>query len=189
MNLRDENGILKCHGRLEHAEIEAMLVLLPGDHAFTALATKDATRRWKHVQKQLQHFWKLWNRDYISSLRERHGLNLETPKKLLKSRAIVLIQQAGVSRSRWKLGRLIEGKDGVIRGAVLKVVSNDRIYTVERPLRQPCLLELYAEESGVKKDNFDDENKLLHRSTRDAAAIANVKIKNIGDMSEDQNFV
>ena len=60
-----------------------------------------------------------------------HRLN-STPKKLLKSGAIVLIQQEGVSRSRWKLGRvdrIIEGKDGVIRGAVLKVVSNDRIYS------------------------------------------------------------
>ena len=59
----------------------------------------DATRRWKQLQKQLQHFWKRWNREYISSLREHHRLNSETPKKLLKSRAIVLIQQEGVSRA------------------------------------------------------------------------------------------
>ena len=150
----------------------------------------EATRRWKHLQKQLQHFWKRWNREYISSLREHHRLN-STPKKLLKSGAIVLIQQEGVSRSRWKLGRvdrLIKGKDGVIRGAVLKVVSNDRIYTVERPLQKLCLLELYAEELTVKEDNVD-ENEPLRRSTRDAAAIANVKIKNIRDISENQDFL
>ena len=29
----------------------------------------EATRRWKHLQKQLQHFWKRWNHEYISSLR------------------------------------------------------------------------------------------------------------------------
>ena len=40
LNLRDENGILKCHGHLEHAETEAWPVLLPRDHVFTALATK-----------------------------------------------------------------------------------------------------------------------------------------------------
>ena len=87
-----------------------------------------------------------------------------------------------------RVDRLIEGKDGVIRGAVLKVESNDRIYTVERPLQKLCLLELYAEELTVKEDNFD-ENELLRRSARDAAAIANVKIKNIGDISENQDFV
>ena len=87
----------------------------------------DATRRWKHLQKQLQHFWKRWNREYVSSLREHHRLISRTTKNLLKPGAIVLIQQEGVSKSRWKLGRvdrLIEGKDGIIRGAVLKVVSN-----------------------------------------------------------------
>ena len=66
----------------------------------------DATRRCKHVQKQVQHFWKRWHREYVSSLREHHRLNSETPKKLLKSGAVVLIQQEGISRSRWKMGRV-----------------------------------------------------------------------------------
>ena len=87
-----------------------------------------------------------------------------------------------------RVDRLIEGKDGVIRGVVLKVVSNDRIYTVERLLQKICLLELYAEESNVEEDNFD-ENEPLRRSNRDAAAIANVKIKNIGDISENQDII
>ena len=65
-----------------------------------------ATRRWKHVQKQLLHCWKRWNREYISSLHGHHNLNSETTKKLLKSGAIFLIQQEGISRSRWKLGRV-----------------------------------------------------------------------------------
>ena len=151
----------------------------------------DATRRWKHLQKQLQHFWKRWNREYVSSLREHHHLNSRTTKNSLKPGAIVLIQQEGVSKSRWKLGRvdrLIEGKDGIIRGAVLKVVSNDRIYTVERPIQRLCLLELYAEESNVK-GTIPDQTEALRRSTRDAAAVANVKIKNIRDISENQDFV
>ena len=151
----------------------------------------DATRRWKHLQKQLQHFWKRWNREYVSSLREHHRLNSRTTKNSLKPGAIVLIQQEGVSKSRWKLGRvdrLIEGKDGIIRGAVLKVVSNDRIYTVERPIQRLCLLELYAEESNVK-GTIPDQTEALRRSTRDAAAVANVKIKNIRDISENQDFV
>ena len=114
-------------------------------------------------------------------------MNSEKPKKLLKSGATVLIQQEGISKSRWKLGRA-EEKDGVIRGAVLKVVSIDRIYTVEGPLQKFCLLELYAKESNAKEDNFG-ENEPLRRNTRYAAAIANVKIKNIGDISENQDFV
>jgi len=61
------------------------------------------------------------------------------------------------------IDRLIEGKDGVIRGAVLKVVSNNRVYTVERPLQKLCLLELYAEESNAKEENFD-ENEPLRQS-------------------------
>ena len=96
-----------------------------------------------------------------------------------------------MSRIRWKLGRvdrLIERKDGVISGAVLKVVSNDRIYTVERPLQNLWLLELYAEELNVKGDNID-ETEPLRRRTRDASAIANVKIKSIRDISENQDFV
>ena len=49
LNLRDENGILKFHGRLEHAEIEARLVLLPRDHTFIALVFKDVHRRVLHL--------------------------------------------------------------------------------------------------------------------------------------------
>ena len=99
----------------------------------------DATRRRKHLKKQLEHFLKRSNREHISSLHEHHRLNSETPMKLLKSGAIVLIQQEGVSRSRWKLGRadrLTEGKDGTLREAIMKAVSSDRIYTVERPLQE-----------------------------------------------------
>ena len=51
-----------------------------------------------------------------------------------------------------------------VNNARLKVVSNDRIYTVERPLQKLCLLELYAEELTVKEDNVD-ENEPLRRST------------------------
>ena len=39
---------------------------------------------------------------------------------------------------------------------MLKVVSNDRIITVERPLQKFCLLQLYVEESNAKEDNFDE---------------------------------
>ena len=99
----------------------------------------DATRRRKHLKKQLEHFLKRSNLEHISSHREHQRLNSETPKKILKSGAIVLILQDGVSRSRWKLGRvdrLTEGKDGILREAILKAVSSDRIYTVERPLQK-----------------------------------------------------
>ena len=87
-----------------------------------------------------------------------------------------------------RVDRLIKRKGGIIRRAVLKVVSNDRIYTVGCPLQKLCSLELYAEKSNVEEDNFD-ENEPLRRSTRDAAAIVNMKIKNIGDFSENQDFV
>ena len=59
---------------------------------------------------------------------------------------------------------------------MLKVVSNDPIYTVELPLQKICLLEVYAEESNVEEDNFD-ENEPLRRSTGDASAIVSLKIK------------
>ena len=155
----------------------------------------EATNRLKHLQKQLEHFWKRWNREYIASLREHHRWNAKKPQKSLKKGAIVLIQQEGMSRSRWKLGRvdrLIEGKDGVVRGAVLKVVTNDRVYTVERPLQKLCLLELYAEEEEEEtvERTLHDRNELLRRSARDAAAAAKVRIADIDeDITENQDSV
>ena len=100
-----------------------------------------------------------------------------------------------MSRSRWKLGRvdrLIEGKDGVVRGAVLKVVTNDRVYTVERPLQKLCLLELYAEEEEEEtvERTLPDRNELLRQSARDAAAAAKVRIADIDeDITENQDSV
>ena len=40
LNLKDEDGILKGHGRLEHAESEARPVLLPRDHAIYGISNQ-----------------------------------------------------------------------------------------------------------------------------------------------------
>ena len=77
LNLRDENGILKCHGRLEHAEIEARPVLLPRDHIFTALAIKDAHRRVLHLGVSIT----------LAELRQRYWVpkGRQVVKKVIKS--------------------------------------------------------------------------------------------------------
>ena len=87
------------------------------------------TRRAKHNRTLLRHFNTRWKKDYLLSLREFHSIK----RKARSSRSIevgdvVVLKNDCTKRAFWKLAvvkSLIEGSDGVVRAAVVKVGSQD----------------------------------------------------------------
>ena len=79
---------------------------------------------------------------------------------------IVLIKEDDVKRRNWKLGRverLIQGRDGVIRGAELKTAEDGYIGRISRPLQKLYPLEVSERkvplnvEEGIIKDMAEED--------------------------------
>ena len=87
-----------------------------------------ATARLEHIQRLLKHFWKRWRNEYLVALRDVHRFAF-TPGgrgRIITQGDIVLVHDESYPRTYWKLGRvekLIQGRDGQIRVAVVRVTS------------------------------------------------------------------
>ena len=111
------------------------------------LSTESLQRRAKHLSSILNHFWKRWSREYLLELRDAH--RQRGPKKsdkLIAVGDIVLIHNEDNPRGFWKMARverLISGRDGSVRSAVLKVTSKKGTpTTLQRPLQRLYPLEV-----------------------------------------------
>ena len=90
------------------------------------VSSKGLNRRMKYLSLKLDHFWKRWKREYLSELREHHKRNVTKGGAIVEIGDMVSVTVEGVSRGKWRLGKveeLITGKDGEIRGAKVKVLT------------------------------------------------------------------
>ena len=97
-------------------------------------------RRAKHLNRVLNHFWKRWSKEYLLELRDTHrrwhASKTSTP---LKIGDIVVVHDEDNSRGFWKFAKvekLLTGRDGLVREAILRVSSrNGRATILQRPLQ------------------------------------------------------
>ena len=99
----------------------------------------------KHQLEQvLQSFYKRWRKDYLLELRSTHIGN-KTKESNIKVNDIVTILDGNQKRNKWqlrKIEKLVAGKDGIIRGAEVKVLQQNKKPTVMRPLQRLFPLEM-----------------------------------------------
>ena len=115
---------------------------------------------WKKRQKRLDLFWKVWQEEYLLSLRKR----LPLEHKLSRSQSLrcepkvgntVIVKDGNVPRSVWKLGkilRLIPSRDSRIRSAEIQLGQS----VISRPINHLYPLELLTSslsESCTNKDS------------------------------------
>ena len=104
-------------------------------------------KRAKHLNSVLNHFWKRWSKEYLLELRESH-CHSKTSRELpdVNIGDVVVVHDEDHPREFWKLAlveRLITGKDGHIRGAVLKLLTKNGQFTnLQRPLQLLYPLEI-----------------------------------------------
>ena len=101
---------------------------------------EDLSRRASHLKNLTNHFWDIWRKEYLNTLRDSHrsGIN---PTCKISVDDVVIIYDKKQPRHLWKMGRVTEllcGKDAVVRAA--KVKSNGIIF--ERPLNKLYPIEM-----------------------------------------------
>uniref|UniRef100_A0A183F2C9 Integrase catalytic domain-containing protein n=1 Tax=Heligmosomoides polygyrus TaxID=6339 RepID=A0A183F2C9_HELPZ len=106
---------------------------------------KQAEEALRSSHQHTERFWTIWCREYLTSLREKHQLNLRGKKggnRLSQVGNIVLLVDQILPRNSWKIGRITrlkESSDGEIREAEVKV-PNGRLS--RRPINLLVPLEL-----------------------------------------------
>ena len=73
--------------------------------------------RFRFVQNIISAFWEKWQRDFFPSLLIRQKRH--TARRNVKVGDIVIIQDSGMLRGKWKMGRVVEAspslRDGFVR--------------------------------------------------------------------------
>ena len=146
---------------------------------FSLSQPSEFNRRLKHLNLTLNKFWQRWRSEYLIELRNSHryhgGRTDATPPSV---EDVVMIHEDDKPRGLWRLGRitkLIIGKDGHVRGAVLRV-SGDR--TLQRPIQKLFPLEISEQQAkqqacemtmseGQLEDSESGETRIQHDSISD----------------------
>ena len=80
----------------------------------------DMPKRNKRVENTIEHFWKRWQTEYVTSLREFQKLHKQKTQAVPSKNNLVLVFDDKQSQQKWLLGKiteLIPSNDGQIRGA------------------------------------------------------------------------
>ena len=115
---------------------------------------KSLGNRVKYLNTLIEHYDKRWKKEYITELREYQKNKNKIPAQQIKVGDVVLIEEEGLPRARWRLGKvheLFKSKDGYVRGCRLKVFSEKRrVSFLNRPINKLC----YFEVSSVEDQNI-----------------------------------
>ncbi|XP_065090848.1 uncharacterized protein LOC135711822 [Ochlerotatus camptorhynchus] len=106
-------------------------------------------KRWQHLQKMREDFWKSWSRDYLCSLQPR-SKNTKTTSNL-RPGMVVLLEDKNQPPLNWKLGRIMQvfpGPDGLVRA--IDVSSNGVTY--RRPINRIAVLPIEDNEPPTLSD-------------------------------------
>lgn len=142
---------------------------------------RELRKRAKYLRRCKEAVWKRWTGEYVKGLRERHTLKnsgkIDTPKV----GEVVLIKSEDKNRGKWKVGivtKLIEGRDGVVRGAKLRTGTSH----LERAVQQLYPLELSCDRQedgdGLPPTELRVEAPAF-RPSRDAAVAAILRMQDL----------
>ncbi len=105
--------------------------LLGGPHPNLPIAIISPKERltsksWRRAQQITNDFWRRWMTEYIPNLTER--IKWTRNERALHLNDLVLVADKANERGTWPVGRvtkLMPGKDGVVRTAVVKTKSGE----------------------------------------------------------------
>lgn len=101
--------------------------------------------RWQRVRQMTEHFWKLWQNDYVNTLQQR--VKCQKKQSPVKIGQLVLLRNITLPPCKWELGRVIrchDGSDGLTRVVIVKTASSE----YKRPIGKLCLLPIDCEDKS-----------------------------------------
>ena len=129
-------------------------------------------RRYKYINETLQHFWKRWQREYLTNLRGSHDCNAQAIGKAPKVGDVVTVYEEGVKRNGWKMAvveSLIVGKDKEVRGANVRVITKGKAVQLSRPVQKLFPIEIRTETSeisGISELRHPRSQRTRYRATK-----------------------
>lgn len=123
----------------------------------------ELNKREKRLSILINHFWKIWRKEYLILLRQFQKRTALAKEPKVKMNDIVLIYCEKLPRQLWKLGviiSLIVGPDDIIRGAKVKVAKTGIVIT--RPLNKLYPIEINR---GTNDSNNDNQSCDVTNST------------------------
>ena len=148
------------------------------------VTTANLTRRMVYLNTVLQNFWKRWKTEYLTGLREIHSREkgAKDPVTRIQVGDVVLIHDPVQPRTLWRIGKvekLLQGSDGLVRGASLRVRSGTTTILLNRPLQHLYPLEIGAPADRMDQPEPDKPTVVTRRSqpTRVAAQVARLRIE------------
>ena len=111
------------------------------------IAQSVLTRRMKRLNCVISHFWRRWKFQYLLELRNHHKNKAQAKGHLqFAKRDVVIINDDKEHRRFWRLGLVVDtipGRDGQVRGAVVKVCpKGKRCKLMRRSVKQLYPLEI-----------------------------------------------
>ena len=133
-------------------------------------------------QRILKAFWTRWQKDYLTSLRERHVVSNKQVKPKIKVGDVVLVHNEG-PRIEWKLAvidKLIVSPDGEIRAADIRTSKGKTNRPVSKlyPLEVTETIETSPSSPSPQSPIIDSPSSRL-RPRRKAALAAKERIRNM----------
>ena len=116
---------------------------------------KSTLKRRKYLETVLTHFWKRWRDDYLTQLREHHRPS-KKEGPTVRVGDVVSVKEDKIPRHNWSMARvqrLVTGRDGKVRAAVIKVHDKrGNLTQMYRPLQKlfPFELENSKEEEEAE---------------------------------------
>ncbi|KAK2547289.1 hypothetical protein P5673_032848 [Acropora cervicornis] len=124
------------------------------------LNAEEARGRVALLERLKDHFWIQWSNEYLLELRNPHRVKTrEAEGQIVAVGDVVIVHEDGLNRGLWKLGRvesLIKGKDGLVRGAVVKSTTPKKRNPtrLRRPLQRLYPLELGGRSQGDSTEDI-----------------------------------
>ena len=154
------------------------------DEPEEATGGREYSARFKYLSTRLENFWNRWIKEFLT--REFHRNKGREPITAPEVGDVVLVEDENSKRCEWKMGiivELVKGRDSIVRGAKLKLVSKGRPMYLSRPVQKLYPLEIKSQKGGgwvgtaPVKDKSAENNK-SKRSTPPRRAARDAECKN-----------
>ena len=135
------------------------------------------SRRFRHLSIRLAHFWKRWRNEYLSGLREYHRNKVGERERVVQIGDVVTVFEDNVKRGRWKTAvveDVVIGKDKVVRGAKIRVITKGNPIRMSRPVQKLYPLEIRCETEKVQKSGVGNAEESMSKHAVEVTSRRNV---------------
>ena len=126
------------------------------------LNPSNLSARFRYLTTRLTHFWNRWRKEYLASLREFHKCNAKGKQRVVTVGEAVVVYEDDKKPGEWKMGAvegLVMGRDGIVRGATVRVVTKGKAVRLSRPVQKLYPLEFWSEGEGTRTPCIHNRNK------------------------------